>query len=298
MNFEGNKYKRIPKTHVFGIYKGIDNESRISLFVKLAKKPKYNTSNKYLIFECNKRTDGLWAFIISISEPKYNGVFNKLVLDLVDTVVGIDNALSAERAFMRRFTEWKTLFEKEVTGMLGFSEIIGLAGELHFLKQFMFDKYGVTDSLHAWSGPIGADKDFIINDTWYEIKTKSFKKDIVHLNSHTQLVSKNIGYLTVVPFEKSSQADPNSVNLFDLYTSISESIENQDLQADFDLKLARLNFVPDERYRQVSIIFHEIEFYTVDKTFPQISNLNFKDIILNIEYNLFLPGLKQYRVEG
>ncbi|WP_298468959.1 PD-(D/E)XK motif protein [uncultured Psychrobacillus sp.] len=297
MKIEDNKYKRLPNTQSFGIYLGLDNLGRTSLFVKLSKKPMFTTSSRYLIFEYNKRHDGLWALTVSIAEQQYSGVFNKLITDLVETVQDTENSLVAERMFIQRFVEWKTLFEQEVNTMLDFNKIVGLAGELFFLSEFMVEKYGIVDSLNAWSGPIGADKDFNINNTWYEVKTKSLKKDTIHLNSQTQLISFNIGYLTVVSYEKSSLANSNSTNLFDLYQKISKLIETQSLQLEFDRKLANLNFIPDEKYKEINLLFHQIEFYEVNERFPQISNVRFDKVITNIEYDLFLPELKHYKIE-
>lgn len=297
MPIEENKYKRIPNTKAFGIYTGVDNEGRTSLFVKLSKKPNFPTSSKYLIFEYNKRQDGLWAFIVSIAESKYNGVFNKLVLDLVETITEIDNRLTAERMFIKRFLEWKTLFEKEVNEILEFNEIVGLVGELYFLTEFMFGKYGVVNSLHSWSGPIGADKDFVINKTWYEVKTKSSKKDTIHLNNDKQLMANNMGYLTIIPFDKSSLTDSNSVNLFDLYHKISDLIDTAKLQEEFDRKLAMINFIPNEKYKSINFVFYPIEFYRVNENFPKISNLVSDKVIKNIEYDLVITELKAYKVE-
>lgn len=297
MKIEENRYKRIPNTHSFGVYIGLDNIGRTSMFVKLSKKPTFTTSSKYLIFEYNKRHDGLWALTVAIAEQKYIGVFKKLVADLVDTVSGLDNSLVAERMFIQRFVEWKTLFEKEVTSMLDYNKIVGLVGELYFLNEFMVEKYGIVDSLNAWSGPLGADKDFNINDTWYEVKTKFFKKDTIHLNNQTQLISNNIGYLTIISYEKSSSANSNSTNLFDIYHKISSLIETQSLQLEFDRKLSNLNFIPDEKYKEINLLFHQIEFYEVNERFPRISNFGYEKVITNIEYDLFLPELKQYKVE-
>lgn len=297
MIVEENKYKRIQKTENFGIYLGLDNKGRTSMFVKLSKKPKFINSSKYLIYDYNKRQDGLWALTVSIAEQRYLGVFNKLVFDLVDTVRDTSISVVAERMFMRRFVEWKTLFEQSITSSLDFSKLVGLAGELYFISEFMVEKYGIIDSLNSWCGPLGADKDFNINNTWFEVKTKSLNKDTIHLNSKSQLVSNSIGYLTVVSYEKSSLANSKSTNLFDLYQNISSLIQTPSLQAEFDRKLANLNFVPDEKYKEINLEFHEIVFYEVNGSFPQISNVEFGKAIMNIEYDLFLPEIKQFKVE-
>ena len=69
------------------------------------------------------------------------------------------------------------------------------------------------------------------------------------------------------------------------------------MQLEFDRKLANLNFIPNEKYKEINLLFHQIEFYEVNEKFPQISNVEFDKIITNIEYDLFLPELKQYKVE-
>ena|GEM_PF-2702265 len=297
MNIEENKYKRIPETKNFGIYLGLDNKGRTSMFVKLTKKPKFNNSSKYLIYDYNRRQDGLYALTVSIAEQQYLGVFNKLVYDLVDTIRDIDYSIVAERMFLQRFYEWKTMFEEGITSTLDFNKIVGLAGELYFMVEFMVDRYGIIDSLNSWGGPLGTNKDFIINNTWFEVKAKSLNKDTIHLNSKSQLVSDSNGYLVVIPYEKSSLASSNSTNLFDLYHKISRLIDIQSLQAEFDRKLANLNFIPDEKYKEINFVFHKIEFYEVNECFPQLSNVDFSEAITNIEYDLFLPGLKQYKIE-
>jgi hypothetical protein len=294
---EENKYKRIPKTENFGIYLGSDNKGRTSMFVKLTKKPKFNSSSKYLIYDYNKRQDGLWALTVSIVEQKYLGVFIKLVYDLVDTVRGEHSSLVAERLFIQRFNEWKTMFEHGVTSILDYRKIVGLAGELYFISEFLVEKYGIIDSLNSWSGPNGAEKDFNINNIWFEVKTKSLNKDTIHLNSKSQLVSNRTGYLTVVTYEKSSTANVNSTNLFELYQKISSLITTQSLQAEFDRKLANLNFVPDEKYKEINLEFHEIVFYEVNERFPEISNVEIDEAITNIEYDLYLPRINQFKVE-
>ncbi|URN92705.1 MAG: PD-(D/E)XK motif protein [Candidatus Pristimantibacillus lignocellulolyticus] len=295
MNVEENKYKRIPKTENFGIYLGLDNEGRTSIFVKLSKKPNFNISSKYLIYYYNKRQDGLWALTVSIAEQRYLGVFNKLVFDLVDTVSNSNITIVAERMFIQRFVEWQTLFEQGITSSLDFSKLVGLAGELYFISTFMINKYGVNDSINSWCGPLGANKDFNVHNTWFEVKTKSLHKDTIHINNMSQLVSNSTGYLTVVSYEKSSLANSKSTNILELYQKISSLIATKSLQAEFDRKLANLDFVPDEKYKEINLEFHEIVFYEVNGTFPQITNIEFGEVITNIEYDLFLPGLIQYK---
>lgn len=297
MSNQENKYKRIPDTNALGIYLGTDDKNRQSMFVKLTKKPKLPYNSEYLIFDCNVRSDGLWALTVSVTEPDYEGVFNKLVYDLADTVKSNSNSTVAERVFIRRFDEWKNLFNIKIDEILGYSQIIGLAGELYFMHEYLFDKYGVSKSIQSWGGPIGADKDFQIDNTWYEVKSKSLNKATIHLNSHTQLFSENSGYLVVISYEKSSLSNASSLNLLDLYNLISDKIKSVSLQKEFDIKLANMNFVPRKEYKDTNIAFHNIDFYRIDGTFPQVSISGGSNAITKIEYDLYLPAVESYREE-
>lgn len=294
---EENSYTRINGTDNFGIYLGLDNDGRTSMFVKLSRKPVINFKNTHLIYDYNKRNDGLWALTVSINEHKYTGVFHKLVYDLVDMVRDSNNHIIAERLFLRRFIEWKTLFEESINLEMNFNEVVGLAGELYFLKEFMFERYGVKNSLLAWCGPNGSDKDFILNKVWFEIKTKSFNKKVIHLSNENQLQSKDIGYLTIISYEKSSLTNLESTNLIKLYESICDLISSQSLRIEFDKKLISLNFLPDSKYQDINLEFKEIEFYEINEVFPKVDTGVLHEAITNIKYDLFLPAIKNFRVE-
>lgn len=292
-----NKYKRIPATKALGIYLGTDEKNRPSMFVKLVRKPKLSYDGEHLIFDCTKRSDGLWALTVSITKLEYEGVFNQLVYDLADTVKVNTNQVIAERVFMQRFDEWKNLFNIKIENILGYSQIIGLVGELYFMYKYLFNKYGVSKSIKSWGGPIGADKDFQVDDIWYEVKSKSLNKATIHFNSQTQLFSENVGYLIVNSYEKSSLSNTSSLNLLDLYNLISDKIRSISLQKEFDIKLANLDFVPRDEYRDINVVFHNIDFYRVDETFPQVNVSEDSSAITNIEYDLYLPAVQSYREE-
>lgn len=296
MNIEENKYSRIPGTNYFGIYIGFDNDGRTSMFVKLKRKPNFLKINQYLIYDYNRRTDGLWAMTVSIADEKYAGVFHKLVIDLVEMTKD-ESASLAERVFIARFNEWKTMFEKKLIQDLDFYKIVGLAGELYFLNEYMIKKYGISQSIASWIGPSGAEKDFMTNDSWYEVKTKSRSKDIIHISNHGQLSSENMGYLTIISYEKSSSVDEKSTNLIQLYQKIKKIISNDYLQIEFDKKLASIGFVPDEKYETHNFIFHKIDFYKVDGSFPSVLSKDETKAITNIKYDIYVPGISQFRIE-
>lgn len=250
-----NKYKRLPNTNFWGMYIGIDDQGRESLLVRLSKKPSIKRDSKYLKYELNKRVDGKWAFVISIDNTSYKNVFMKFIKNLVDVIKDEPSPITAEKLFVQEFEKWQTLFDSELSLKLEFSKTVGLIGELFFLYTFLRNNIGINDAIKSWGGAQGANKDFQTKNTWFEIKTKSLNKSIVHINNHMQLDSEILGYLTVISFEKSSEASNNSWNLNKLYDVISYEITDQAVQEEFDSKLNSIGFTQKEDYKEVNNVY-------------------------------------------
>lgn len=289
-----NKYKRLPNTNFFGMYVGTDNQGRTSLLVRLSKKPKIKGNSKYLRYDLNQRVDSKWAFVISIDNNSYKSVFMKLVNNLVEAIKDESHSIVAEKLFIQELEKWQTLFDSEVSLKLEFSKVVGLIGELFFLYTFLKTNVGINDAIKSWGGPQGANKDFQTTNTWFEIKTKSLSKTTVHMNNHMQLDSEELGYLTVISFEKSSEANDKSWNLNKLYDAISREIIDKAIQEEFDSKLNLIGFIQKEDYKEINVQLHSIEFYLVDKYFPKIMTSGTSSTIINLQYDLFLPELKEF----
>lgn len=107
--------------------------------------------------------------------------------------------------------------------LLSENEVLGLIGELLFLKDFAFKVYGVSTGLNGWSGPEPTHKDFSFENNWYEIKTINSYKNSVSISSLEQLDSEFDGHLIVYTMEKMSPSF-NGVKLNSLVANINELI--------------------------------------------------------------------------
>ena len=94
---------------------------------------------------------------------------------------------------------------KKVSCSLSNEKEQGLFGELYFLDKYMIPKYGVDNSINAWTGPLGYNKDFSINNTWYEIKTIGVNSTCINISSLSQLSSDIPGILTILGLKKMSE---------------------------------------------------------------------------------------------
>ncbi|RNE16610.1 PD-(D/E)XK motif protein [Lacticaseibacillus paracasei] len=296
---EPNHFTRLPNTVIFGIYEGVDDFGRKSFLVKLSKDPQFKFKTKYLVYAIRQRSiDDQWAMTVSIDDNRYTGVFQALINDLADVTRQVSDQQAAERLFLQRFNTWRTLFVNKIEDQMGFLAIIGLAGELLFLKEKIIPEYGADTAIISWNGPDGGDKDFVTANEWFEIKTKSFSKPTVHINNTIQLAPEGPGRLVVIPYSKSTAADPETYTLMGLYEDISGMIDNEDMRTAFERKLANVGFVPDDKYRDPSFRFHPFEQYRVDAGFPHVKFDPRESAISRIEYDLYLPDLQRFRIEG
>ena len=294
---QDNKYKRDARADILDIYFGKDSEERSSLLIILKKKPYILIKSKFLSTEIGLREDNNWAFQVSLTDEKYIGVFKILVSDLINTIENIVHQEIAEKKIISRYNEWQKLFDDRADTALTFVQIQGLIGELYFLKYELFKVYGVNEAIRGWIGPNGANKDFVFEDEWYEVKTKSINKDYVHISNNMQLESNEPGLLVVISCQKTSELSNSAYSLMKLHRSIIEEICNDELLEIYFEKLAQLHFIPDESYEEPLFDIAKPKYYCVDSQFPKVQKEEDDKAIFNIRYDLYLPVLEKYIVE-
>lgn len=291
---KSNQFIRNSESDIIDIYSGLDDLQRPAILIKLKNKPNVVIKTQVLETNINLRKDNMWALLISLTNNKLIGVFEKLSIDLISSISNEKNQIIAERKLIQRYNEWQCLFEEEANKKLDFKEVQGLLGELYFINNILIPKQGVTKAISSWIGPIGGNKDFQLENTWFEIKTKSVNKNTIHISNKNQLFSEQLGYLTIVDCEKTSSELYNSINLITLYENICNQIKDENTLIDFMKKLASLNFIPSEYYQQFNFIIQGITFYEINDSFPQISISSLENAICNLRYDLSLPALTKY----
>ena len=294
LTLKSNQFKRNSESEIIDVYSGFDDLKRPAILIKLKKKPIIEIKTQVLETNINRRKDNMWALLISLTNNNLIGVFQQLSIDLINSISDEKNQIIAERKLIQRYNQWQSLFEEEAKKKLDFNGVQGLLGELYFINNILIPKQGATKAISSWIGPIGGNKDFQLENTWFEIKTKSANKDIIHISNKNQLLSEQVGYLTVVDCEKTSLEVLNSINLITLYEEICNQISDENILIEFMKKLANLNFIPSEYYKQFNFLVQRITFYEVSDNFPLIVLPPLENAIYNLRYDLFLLALTKY----
>ena len=222
--------------------------------------------------------------------------FSLFCYDLIKSTLGIVDDETAYKQLQTRYLSWKRMF-KPNRGLLTESEIMGLIGELLYMRDYMIPIHGVDAALESWTGPEKTHKDFSLNDTWYEIKTISSGKESVRISSLEQLDSDIIGYLVVYSLERMSPSF-NGVRLNELVAQIMDLIP---IAIQRDLLLAKLelygyDFSP--AYDNYVYAVSDCVSYKVHENFPRLVRKDIPVSVSRIQYEIILSEIEDFKMNN
>lgn len=287
-------------------YKRVDNEHPLDFFIGLNTKGQKTlklrgafTYQHFVGTSCIEvkqlKSETRITLSFSLINDDATSLFYKFCDDLIEETRLIFDVNVGYRFVVNRFLLWKKLFVSK-KNILSEVEIIGLIGELLFLTNTCFQKYGMHESLIGWTGMEPTHKDFSFKNYWYEVKTKHVHIQTIKISSLEQLDSPLKGELIVVDLERMSP-EFNGLKLnklvIDIRTKLS-NIEDADL---LDYKLGQAGYQYNDDYDDYSYELKKISRYSVTNQFPRILRNNIDDRIQKIQYEISVNALTDFMVE-
>lgn len=289
-------FQRIDEEHILDIYIGKDSTAQKTLFMISEQEPPIILSSQIIRVFVGQRHDKTWGISFSLLDNSFEELFYHFCSDIVESSRDIQKKELGARYICERYSQWQDMLSKNKSGMLSFSVIKGLVGELVFLKEHLFPLYGKEKAIHAWIGPEGADQDYICDAKWYEIKSLVSGADTVHISSIEQLDSANNGELVLIYLDRSSYSDIGKITINQLYETIYKEIDSFELKKDFSKKLLSLGYY--NRYEYEEYIFHNNGYvrYHVDETFPCLRRNDILASVVNAKYELSISSINCYKI--
>lgn len=285
---------RIGSNRNINIYVGRDEYGRYSFdFRGKFKISKTRGSEIISVSHINCNDDIFLRF--SLEKPSLLEYFCTFCEDLMASCTTINNNEVAYHTLRTRYFSWKQLF-KPNHGNLSEIEIMGLIGELLFLRGVMIPDKGLEKALESWTGPEKTHKDFSFNEEWYEIKTITAGKETVHISSVEQLDSDVCGSLVVYALEKMSTSY-NGLTLNTLVNNIIASI-NSNVQKDYFLaKLGLYGFDFSPENDNYVYDLRSMNIYKVEgDSFPRIMREKMPEAISKIQYDIVLSNIEKFKI--
>ncbi|TAE86686.1 MAG: PD-(D/E)XK motif protein [Bacteroidetes bacterium] len=234
------------------------------------------------------------------SIPNTENIFESVISDICENVVRLQNKKNLTAALTKVLNEWKVFFEKQQNEILSISSQKGLVGELHFLRDYLFQKYSFTDSLFYWTGSDKTNHDFQIKNIAVEVKTTSSKqhKKFV-ISSERQLDSTGLEHLYLSLFALNLHSNMPERTLPELIGEIYTQLQEDPFATfQFQIKLAKYGYneIHAEKYTTGFSLF-EMRFFEVIEGFPRLLQGNLPDGVGDLKYSIVVSACTPFEIK-
>lgn len=285
----------VDATHILEIFIGLDDRGRRTLIVRNESKPELVKSTSAIDISIGQVRNKIWSIGFHLKDNSMSGLFYKFCDDLVESSRSLPDVNQGMQFITKRYNQWKKMFYKLKKDLLTESEIMGLIGELLFLKNDLSKKYGYTEALKSWSGVSNTHKDFSINDDWFEIKSTNISSLTVKISSIEQLDSDVDGTLIVYEFEKMSEAF-DGLNINGLISEILTNLDTEEEDILFT-KLKEVGYYYDDTYDNYVFRLVNMNRYIVNNEFPKIKSSEINSAIVRVKYEILKKDLVNFLIK-
>lgn len=287
-------YTWVDAVHPLDIYIGIDEENHYALEFRGKFTPQ-NVKASNSIGIKQYQAEKFCGIIFYLKDVDMFDTFCVFCEDIIDSTKDTADHVAGYKLLINRFYAWKKMFQTK-NSLLKEPEIMGLIGELLFLRDFMMPTYGEDIALSSWSGQDLTHKDFSLKDTWFEVKAINTGKPTVKISSLEQLQSTIEGELAVFQLEKMSPAY-DGVTLNKLATGILGILSSEESKDYFISKLFDSKFSFETAYNDYVYEVTLGERYQVTDSFPKLTREDVNEAIAKAQYDILLSEIQGYKID-
>lgn len=290
---ENKTFRRVDENHTLDIFIGYNENNNPTMFITVIGRETVVQSSQAIQVNTYKKDNEKIRISFSLLDNDKETIFYKFCEDIIDSTRNISDKKSMN-FIISRWNKWRFMFKKPNTELLTENQIVGLMGELLFLDQYMFSKYGIEKAIIAWQGPSKSHKDFEIENTWYEIKTVRQAALTVKISSIEQLDSDLEGKLEVITLEKTNCEVANAISINKLVEIIGLKIKSFEAYKVFNKKLSEVGYFYDEEYDKYVYKYIKRNTYIVNEDFPRIVGDDLSNGIVRVSYDILLKDINKY----
>lgn len=279
-------------------YYGVSSEGYFRLSFLSKESPNIKGTTKNIDIVQGLSSDSNYWTCFDLKNDSLLSVFCTFGEDMVSCVVDENDEYIALNRLRIRFNTWLALFKKS-RNPLSPEKAKGLFGELYFINEFMINKYGDFKAINSWSGPEMMNKDFAVDDTWYEVKTISTSSTVAKISSIQQLASDKTGFLVVIRVEEMADSfDGSNSTINKLCQNIISKINDDEVKDEFLNRLSEIGYDFCDDLGNKNYNVHRLDSYKVDDLFPALKENDIKsEAINNVSYELILKLIADFKEE-
>ena len=244
---------------------------------------------------------GVWSLSITLLDTAHAEVFRALCSNLMEATSDLRRG-EEEKAVGRvlmRLNRWQQLLQKMRERKLTRAEIIGLYGELVFLRDMFLARLSPGDAVAAWRGPHKDEQDFLLGDWMIEVKTQLTSSDSrLQISSENQL-DRTSGNILVChqTLGIGSESDAEASTLNEIVTEIIDMLGMDFVAVDrFQSTLVENRYMRLDRYDEDHWRLNERSYFKVTEGFPSITPGMLPEGVQTVRYDIKLDACEPFRV--
>lgn len=290
-----NYYSRADRDHPLELFIGLDEEARKSIELREPFSPqKVVGTSSIEITQYKKEEYNTIRF--SLKDNEISGLFYIFCNDLLEQTKDLPLGTLGYKPIVERYYKWKKMFVSNRKNILTEPEIMGLIGEIQFLRKDLANIIGLEVALKCWSGQELTHKDFSYETTWYEVKSVNRNSQSVRISSLEQLDSEQEGVLVVYLLEKMSEAY-KGLTLNKIVVETQNMFQNSIDKEEFLSKVALQGYEYNDYYD--GFVYEESSKmkFSVKPGFPRLTHSDVPNAVKKATYDLMLSHLKIFEIK-
>lgn len=244
---------------------------------------------------------GTSILLLKLLDPTQRDIFYRLCSDIVNATSRAKTETEAVSLFLARTWRWHHLLRGGLDQKLSKEEQKGLIGELIVIRKLLLPNLSPLDAIAAWTGPLGAPKDFEIGRVCIEAKARrGAATPFVAISSEHQLDTSGVDVLClhVVELNGATEGTKEAFTVTDIAGRLRDQITKRDVDSAylFEKLLMSSGFRWEDDYKDSLWIEGSSSIFEVRDTFPRITSSGCPSGVSNVRYSIALKDCLAFRV--
>lgn len=247
--------------------------------------------------------NGTCSLLLKLLDSAQRDIFHRLCTDIVSATSSAKTESEAVNLFLARTWRWHHLLRGGFDQKLSSEEQKGLIGELVVLDTLLLPNLSANDAIEAWTGPLGAPKDFEIARLCIEAKARrGAATPFVAISSEHQLDTSGVDalYLHVVELDRATEDAHEAFTVTDVATRVRNQIATRDISSaqQFESLLVSGGFNWQDDYTDSRWVEGSRTLFEVRDSFPRVTTESFPSGVTNVRYSIALKDCIGFRVSN
>ena len=244
---------------------------------------------------------GIARLTLTLHDEADFEIFRVLCADLLDVTRGFapSEGERARRLLLGRLRQWQEVLARRRRQLLSRREIMGLVGELLFLRDVLAPRIGLPLAIDAWRGPFGDEQDFACAGIIIEVKTQGTSADRrLRISTEDQLDTSGSRIVICqqgVAICSSDDDEANSLN--GLASTLIAAVEGSpQARGRLELGLDAAGWREDPTYDDRWVLVDR-NYFEVTDGFPRIVRSDLRQGVEDVRYRIRVADCMPFRID-